>query len=213
MYLPNEGPGCSGCREPEAGSKEPQAGSQEHAYGNVEMQSCLIADGELPHVNEKSINARALSYYTGGEQVIASDFSQVHQVAMQCPAAGGPSVYTARALLEIITDSIVYDDENVCFQSAYFRLKSETEEVHSTELTVVPNPANETVEIKLNTIADGICHIRLMDALGNTVFKGSFNCSDKSYLLNVQKLVPGIYQSEVLINNIVIDNAKLVIVR
>ncbi|MEY3311773.1 MAG: Secretion system C-terminal sorting domain [Bacteroidota bacterium] len=137
----------------------------------------------------------------------------VQTIAHQCPAAGGPAVFTARALLETLTDSLIYDDENVCLQSGYFRLVNETKPVKIQDLIVVPNPANATVEITIRNVTEGIFRIRLINSHGRSILQKEFNCADKSLHLDVSKFPPGMYFVEAMLPESLYKNTKLVIVR
>ena len=60
---------------------------------------------------------------------------------------------------------------------------------------------------------EGVCKLRLMNAIAKLVFENSFNCSEKSYTLNISRFAPGIYHAEIEVSGSVHKNAKLVIVR
>src|SRR5437773_1574911 len=72
------------------------------------------------------VNQKILQYYAGGVDALAPDYAQLLQVAMQCPDEGGPAVFNARALLGLLDDHIIYDDENVCLQAGYYRQQQGT---------------------------------------------------------------------------------------
>jgi len=180
---------------------------------NANTLNNQISGSELPYANEKFVNGKAIQYYLSGISVLTNDFSQLHQIAIQCPASGGPAVYTARALLETLTDSLVYDDENVCLQSGYFRILNNIKPVKTPDLNVIPNPANEAVEITINNVTEGICRIRFTSALGKRVLEEQFNCANKAIKIDVSKFPQGLYFIEALLPETLYKNTKLVIVR
>ncbi len=74
-------------------------------------------------------------------------------------------------------------------------------------------PASETVSFILKNTTEGVCRLRLMNAIGKMVFENSFNCNEKKYSLNVSHFAPGIYHAEIEVSNSIHKNVKLVIVR
>jgi hypothetical protein len=132
---------------------------------------------------------------------------------MQCPDAGGPAVFTARSLIGLLNDTIIYDDDNICLQAGYYRQQRNVENSKLPDVEVIPNPASETVNFVLKNSTEGVCRILLMNSIGKTIFEGSFNCSLKSYSLDISHFAAGIYHAEIEISNSVYKNAKLVIVR
>jgi hypothetical protein len=90
---------------------------------------------------------------------------------------------------------------------------NETKSVKIQDLIVVPNPANETVEITLRNVIDGICRIRLINTHGKVLLQKDFNCADKTQHFDVSRITPGIYFVEALLPESLYKNTKLVIVR
>ncbi len=76
-----------------------------------------------------------------------------------------------------------------------------------------PNPANETVEIKLKDVTEGICKIRLINSYGKTVLVHEFNCADNKLYLDISKFAPGMYVLEALLPESLYKNTKLIIIR
>ncbi len=180
---------------------------------NANALNNQVSGNEVPYDNEKFVNGKAIQYSSSGSSALTNDITQLLQIAHQCPAAGGPAVYTARALLETFTDSIVYDDENFCLQSGYFRVINETKPVQIQELIVVPNPASESIEISLRNVTEGICRIRLINSHGKPLLQHEFNCADNVLQIDVSNIPPGMYFVEALLPESLYKNTKLVIVR
>lgn len=99
------------------------------------------------------------------------------------------------------------------FEVRFFRIQIQNLQANYQDLLVVPNPANESVEIRLQNVTEGICRIRLINSLGKIILAREFNCSDTTIQLDISKFPPGMYVVEVLLPEHLYKNTKLVIFR
>jgi hypothetical protein len=185
------------------------AGSQLTA---ATIKNCAVILLELPETNHKLVNEMLIQYKTTGRESLNNNYAALLDIAQQCPSAGGPGVFTARVMLSLITDEIDYDDDVVCLQAGYYRMAQEQLKNVISDIVIVPNPANETVKFIAQNNLEGVCKIKLINAIGKLVFESSFNCSDKVYTLDVSQFAQVIYQAEIEATGIEKKNAKLVIV-
>jgi hypothetical protein len=77
------------------------------------------------------------------EEVPFRGFRGSNAIANQCPAAGGQSVYRARAMLALINDSLAYDDALTCLQAGIYRELNT--EIITPVITIIPNPADNWI--------------------------------------------------------------------
>jgi len=71
-----------------------------------------------------------------------------------CPLVGGSAIYRARALYNLLNDTIVYNDKLVCGNAGYFResqelLMPELSKIESKNInfTIYPNPSKSKITI------------------------------------------------------------------
>ncbi len=88
-------------------------------------------------------------------------------------------------------------------------MKSESEY----NIIIIPNPANNKIEIKLIGLRNGICKIRITDALGSEVLSKKLTCELMNKHIDVSNLKQGVYSINVDVNDNYRMNSKLVIVR
>jgi len=170
---------------------------------------------DLPHTNEKYVNEKLLQFYSEGIGALIPSYSQILAIAIQCPYAGGPSVYRARVLIEMLDGAVEYDDAGVCLQAGYFREQHRVkmEPINLSGVRIIPNPANTQAEIVLSGHYKGVCDLTIIDAIGKLQFNKQFNCEERNFKIDLRNLSPGIYSVSVKINAEIVQNLKLVITR
>jgi hypothetical protein len=125
------------------------------------------------------------------EEVPFRGFRGSNAIAHQCPAAGGKSVFQARAMLLLINDSIQYDDDNACLQAGIYREVPIQEFMFNYEL--IPNPAKDQVMLSILNEQKGLCHIQITNILGKTVFENEIDCEQSEHIIQTHHLNPGTY--------------------
>jgi hypothetical protein len=178
-----------------------------------EIQNDYVVSPELPAQNTQTINGIYMDFLeTGGEEyIISNNYATLLALASQCPAAGGQSVYRARAMLALINDSIEYNDAIVCLQSGIYR-EAYTENIFPIFI-IVPNPANSSVEIVVEKITGEICKVEIANILGQELIIKDIDCNKKSHQVDVSNLNNGIYLVKFFVDNEIIDAQKLIIMR
>ncbi|HNG85310.1 MAG TPA: T9SS type A sorting domain-containing protein, partial [Bacteroidia bacterium] len=135
-------------------------------------------------------------------------------IAEQCPQSGGMAVYVARSLVALFNDTIVYDDDNVCLQQGYFRRAHKANKKSIPyDITIVPNPADESTQIILNKKQEGVCKVNITDAYSKCVYNNEFDCKTQQLTVSTKWLVQGIYFVEIKISGSTVKTAKLIITR
>ncbi len=169
---------------------------------------------ELPEINGQAVNELYL-------QSLSTDFieyspSQVYQlfsIAQQCPYAGGPAVYMARAIYHDINDEWEYDDISTCLAQGIFRTTQSVEQLEMKKLVLKPNPASDKVEIQFNPEKNVEYGLEIFDNTGRYIKKITLPSDQPSYILNISELYSGLYVVKLKANNSVIDRTKLLIIK
>ncbi len=79
-----------------------------------------ISPVNIPDENEQIINEIILEASFTSANLLAQ-YNQLLGVAIQCPYMGGPAVYRARTLLSFLTDSLIYNDDDICALNGIYR--------------------------------------------------------------------------------------------
>ena len=183
---------------------------------NAELQNNYVVNGELPELNSTYMNEMEINYLETGEDLhyLIENYSGLFVVASQCPYVGGAAVERARTFIALINDSINYDDANVCLQSGVYRTaKDTTEEIKSTDIKIIPNPANDKVTIQLTGIEEGICKIQIRNVLNEVIQDNVFDCKKQEYTINISNLSQGVYSITINAANKKSLVSKLIIAR
>ena len=137
----------------------------------------------------------------------------VQTIAQQCPYAGGPAVYMARAIYHDINDEWEYDDISSCLAQGIFRTAQSVEPLEMKKLVLKPNPASDKVEIQFNPEKNVEYGLEIFDNTGRYIKKITLPSDQPSYILNISELYSGLYVVKLKANNSVIDRTKLLIIK
>nr|MBK9650392.1 T9SS type A sorting domain-containing protein [Bacteroidota bacterium] len=182
------------------------------AQDAAQQKNSTVVTNEIPESNEKIVNAAKFDYYEQNKIAIQNNFAQIYGVASQCPFAGGKSVFEARVLLRLITDTIIYEDDAVCLIQGIYRMHNNTES-EKTDLVVKPNPAQNVIEISIGSSQQGVCNYEFYSALGSTCLVGQFNCENKKNIIDISMLSNGSYTLKVLLENRTPMFIKIIVLR
>jgi hypothetical protein len=102
----------------------------------------------------------------------------------------------------------------VCLQSGIYRQQKDEKisKVILPEITIIPIPAKDYIEVRIHGNAEGLCYISILNLLGENTIVEQMSCDEKGKRINISNLVPGVYTVRVL-NNKLIKTVKLVINR
>jgi len=192
--------------------------SQHHASAednvvDAKILNASISPAQLPEENEKFLNDIAAKYYLYGRDSIAFFYSQILEIATQCPDAGGKAVYRARPFVELFNDSVEYDDVNACHLAGIYRESIKESASEFKGVKIIPNPANESIELIITGKYQGICKVIIKNSINKNVYSKSFDCKLKQTRINTSNFVSGIYYVQLYVNNEPVQFNKLVIVR
>jgi hypothetical protein len=111
----------------------------------------------------------------------------------------------------MINDTMDYNDDAICLQSGIYRIGTkDSTEKPLPEISIIPNPANNLVEIKIKGTMEGLCKITMTNMLGEKVVARFMACEEKSKKIDVSSLAAGVYTVRVE-NSLMIKTVKLII--
>lgn len=195
---------------------EAREDSENILIDSAEQVNNNYSPSALPEENEQYMNRMYILYLRYGEDTLGFYFNQILSIAVQCPYAGGGSVFVARNFVELFNDSIHYYDDDVCLQSGIFKASpspNENQQSLIPQIKIVPNPASQTVDIILSNAQEGICQIEIINVINETVLRQNLFCKDNHKILNVSNLNQGVYIIKVRINDNFVQANKLIISR
>jgi hypothetical protein len=139
-------------------------------------------------------------------------YNELMGIATQCPYYGGEAVYRARAVLELIHDSLTYNDDATCLLYGIYRQGILTEKnSDDLKISVKPNPTNHYVSIKGSSLKNSSLDVTFLNAIGQKVYNNTLYCN-KENLIRLEQLSQGIY-TIVIKTTVRTEYFKLVIVR
>ncbi len=139
------------------------------------------------------------TYGSGIDTLRAQDIALLQSIIHICPLAGGPAIYRARALYNLLNDTIFYNDRLVCANAGYYRESQEQlmPELKSTvkqspKIDLFPNPANDQLMLLFGgDIEAG--KIEIYNLTGAIVAKYNINKNTVNKVLDINEISEGYY--------------------
>jgi hypothetical protein len=138
------------------------------------------------------------SYGQGIDSLSTDDIAMLSYISHICPQAGGPSVYKARALYQLVNDTITYNDSVVCRNAGYFRESQELlmpelkEKNKHADFNLFPNPANEHLVLLIQgNNEDGT--INVYNAIGKHIIAYPISKDTQRKELDINTWAEGFY--------------------
>ncbi|MBL7925751.1 MAG: T9SS type A sorting domain-containing protein [Bacteroidia bacterium] len=173
-----------------------------------------VSPTQIPEENEKFMNSILIMYRAGGKDSIAHYYPQILSIGQQCPYIGGKPVYKARGFISLFNENIQFDDYNTCLAAGIFRESlNNVQTSDSIIIRVVPNPTSENADLIIDNSFNGICRLKIIDAIGNVVFEKQLDCSVKKHKLDLHQFVSGIYFIQVDLEGKTKSVSKFAIIR
>jgi hypothetical protein len=176
-----------------------------------ELQNDYVVPEGLPAENYHFITEVYERLLAEEFDVLSENYNELLAVANQCPAAGGQSVYRARAMLALINDSLAYNDNLSCLQSGIYR--EIVADNNNFNIEIIPNPASDLITVKVMNPKEGFCNLTIHNTLGAIVSSSIFNCEISEHFINVEKLTIGIYFVHVNFEGNYRNTQKLIIIK
>ncbi len=179
----------------------------------LNQNNLIMAANELQVANEKITNDLYFSTYARGNYDLNnSQVALLQSIANQCPIVGGRGVYAARSLYEAI-EPTVYDDEAICMAIGISEKTTTQSTKISNNFTIVPNPANNTVNFDYSGFEDRPTTIRIYNAMGQVVKEIAINTNTSVTMADISLLLSGVYWCQLMRQDHNIATQKLVIIK
>lgn len=193
-------------------------GNRNIAADIVNNTNAALSIGNMIEYNERTVNEIYLTTIAKGIYTFTPlQIQQLHDIAIQCPMAGGNAVFRGRAMYALIERTLFYDDFVLCSQAgitlrqANQALENKSDVQHIATLN--PNPANEkaTLEYDIPETETGV--FSLSNSTGQSVFSLIITGGKRAYTFSTKALAPGVYHYVLVSNGKCVDNGKVVIIR
>ena len=186
--------------------------SQTLTVSNVEAVNNGIVSSETVELNEQEVNEIYLN--TFAENVFEFSPAQENSllsIANQCPMAGGPAVFKARALYAQIDPQQSFDDALLCLQQGIL-LREGKDDIHSA-FKVYPNPTNNLLNIEYTIDTESKASISIYNTVGNFVLEKELDTKANKHQLSFKKFNNGIYYYKITVNGKQYDEGKIVVIK
>jgi hypothetical protein len=182
------------------------------------LNNNTIEPDNIVSSNNKAINAIYLNQLFGVDTVdLSCCLSTLISIANQCPFAGGPAVYWARGIYEMVVPGIVYNDDSVCTTVSNERRGVDANSnsvlannpLESEGIITYPNPTDGIFNIEVdNTYLNA--NLQIYDVLGKVVFeqkitnvKSTLDLSSLNkgtYIISIRSEAGNIYRNKISLN-------------
>ncbi len=182
------------------------------AANSIIVDNNAITATDIWEQNEKTVNHIFLNTVAKGIPFNDTQFNLLMAIAEQCPYQGGTAVFRARALLEIEVD-----DETACSQteSQALMMPPVNNQAVSTPKSILlyPNPADNTVTVKMLTENEAELELSIYNLYGQTVARHKLQEGTIGYSFDTSMLPQGLYLVRVMQGKEAIFTTRLVIAR
>ena len=114
-------------------------------------------------------------------------------------------------MLELVNDSLIYNDDVNCLLYGIYRKGQTSNEVSLEKIEVKPNPSSDHISIKVSCMENEIFSADITNAVGQSVLNKKLKCNQVN-IINISELQQGAYTIVVKTKN-EIQNFKLIVVR
>ncbi len=180
----------------------------------------IINSSKLIEQNEKVIATIYLETVAIGiYNLNTNQAAQVLAIAQQCPYAGGPAVYKARILYQLVAPNSDYNDLVACISQGYLRkanskvkyYKANSEDVF--KLGITPNPAINEVVVYFESSFSRDNNLEILNTKGELIQKITLPSNKENCTINTSNYKNGIYYVKFHSDNMPTRIIKLVIIK
>lgn len=180
------------------------------AAGEIRTENNDIATNKEYELNELTVNKIYLTTVgIGSSEDIADYAGQLWDIASQCPYSGGPAVYKARGLYNLVDDEVTYNDQLICLSYGIEYRQSASR--YNAGATIYPNPAGNLVTLKYRIDEDGVLEIH--DAIGQILYSKRLKSKIYEFEFETNNLSNGVYFYKVTCRGSNIATGKLIIAK
>lgn len=145
----------------------------------------------------------------------SSDIALINSIANQCPIEGGNSVYLARNLLMTIVNDVIefVDSCDNGVKRSHLLIPNKIASTESKPFKLYPNPNNGNMILDYSLNINDKAAISIYDITGKLINSYLLNTSNTQMTINEMELNNGIYFYHIKVNNTIVQQDKLVIVK
>jgi hypothetical protein len=130
----------------------------------------------------------------------------------------GYSSQITRPALQTSTNwRVQYNDPLACIQAGFYRAPKNTTDLINyrqlSEISLIPNPADDYVEIKIKNLAYAKTIVQISGASGEQIINKTLKANENTTQISTQNIQPGVYYVRVMNGSKVYPVEKLVIIK
>jgi len=185
---------------------------------SAELENNSIS-GALTMISNQVLVNQAQIDWTKNDGITGLQKSELIGIATQCPITGGRGVFEARALLSIVSDTlIIYDDNCPDFSAAKLvnnspALFTENNSTTTQAIKLYPNPNDGNMVLEYSITENENAVFEIYDIAGSLIEKYLLDAQQNSFNIRSQLLSNGVYQYKFIVNNKLLDANKIVIIK
>lgn len=163
----------------------------------IRSRNANIVGDKVYELNEKIVNniylatiAKGLLQLTGEQAKLIEDISN------QCPIEGGRAVYRARSIYQLVNPNKIWSDEILCKETSIKQEVHDNKQLSdsfSKNFVLVPNPANELVNLRSLDNQKWVGKIEILSPIGQVVYNANINHATTEQLIDISSLAAGMY--------------------
>jgi hypothetical protein len=190
-----------------------QKAFEEGNFNSADITNSQVLPTGIPDANYTTMYDIEILFEEFGDSIIIPNYNMIYGIASQCPYSGGEAVYRARAYIAMINDTIEYDDETACLMDGIYREEGSSTKSLQSDIQIIPNPASDLINIKLNNSEAKMCDLSIYNAIGQKIIFKHLDCKHSTYSIDISGLLPGPYSVKVNIDDMAAIIKKLIIIR
>lgn len=122
------------------------------------------------------------------------NYSQLVEVAAQCPESGGRGVFISRSVLNALGYNYSYNDEAICYPAMRLsNVNTPKSQRVNLKIKCAPNPNTGSFVLYSQSLDISTCKITISDVIGCNVEFRIENLGINSVSITLNKTIPGIY--------------------
>jgi PKD repeat protein len=183
-----------------------------HVNASIALVNSLVA-GNVYKQNFKTVSRIYLETIAQDIMTLSpSQFSAISAIAHQCIFEGGTAVLDARMLYQL-HEAKHFSDDTLCQQIGH---RAQHDILQRTEnqdgiVSLVPNPANETVTIQgLRLGLNEVAIVDLLDIKGNTIVQ--YKTTEDQPTLDLRNVANGVYLCRIIKGKHALKSIKIVVI-
>lgn len=157
-----------------------------------------------------TIQAIVEQYPVNGAALINDNEILLWQVANTCPLDCGEDVFTARALLRIKYDTLIFNDDSLCFNIPTGNIIMNTSRSF---FSIYPNPASTQFTVQYSFADNGIQELKFSDLSGRIISSYQLSSLAGNVVINSAGVNEGCYFLSLFTNEHLIKVEKLIIAK